>query len=164
MKKIYLLGLFTTMCLAFTSCSNEEVATNDFILPPSPNKAAYETLMSQIDSVAVAYYGTTHTRSFWSGLWSNAKKVLIADAIGAAKGLIKGAACSLGKVVEILLDNEDEQQTDSVESPVRPLEYSLNDIVLANSGNYVDSIGYYHNRIIQRMFPQNSDISRLRNV
>ena len=170
MKKIYLLGLFTTMCLAFTSCSNEEVATNDFILPPSPNKAAYETLMSQIDSVAVAYYGTTHTRSFWSGLWSNAKKVLIADAIGAAKGLIKGspiiegAACSLGKVVEILLDHEDEQQTDSVESPVRPLEYSLNDIVLANSGNYVDSIGYYHNRIIQRMFPQNSDISRLRGI
>lgn len=168
MKKTMLLGLFAAMCVAFTSCSNDDLSSSEIILPPSPEKAAYEALMSQIDSVGTAYYGTMNTRSFWSTLWSNMKKVLIADAIGAAKGFIKqtpvvdGVAASLGKVVEILLTDEDEP--DSIGSPVRPLEYSLDDIVLTNSGSYADSIGYYHNRIIQRTFPQNTDISIMRGI
>lgn len=149
---------------SLTSCTNE-VNVSSYKNPTlSSDEMAYEALYNQIDSIAVLNYGQVQSTRSWGSFWSGLKRILIADAIGAAKGLIvgncviDGVAASLGKTVEIIL-SESETSPDSISAPVESMEYSLNDIVLTGSSEYVDSIGYYHNQIIQNIFAHNSNLN-----
>lgn len=168
MKKVLLLmSIVFIACAGMTvaSCSNhEEFFTSEANTMQTSENAAYEMLFFQMDSVGAVYYGKeTQTRLSWKKFWRGFRKVLLADAIGAAKGLIKGSAIiegvasSLGKAVEVILTKDDE--SDSSEMAVMPEHYAFDDIVLTNCGVNIDSIGYYHNRIIQDIFQHNSNLN-----
>ena len=164
MKKVFLMMsiiLFACVSMTVTSCSNHEDFTTSEInsLQQPSETVAFDNLLAQIDSVGYVCYGEStqsRTRWSWKKFWRNVKKVLLADAVGAATGLIKGSpiidgvAASLGKTVEILLTKNHE--SDSTAMAVMPEHYALDDIVLTNCGVNIDSIGYYHNRIIQNIF------------
>lgn len=171
MKKVFLMMsiiLFACVSMTVTSCSNHEDFTTSEInsLQQPSETVAFDNLLAQIDSVGYVCYGVStqsRTRWSWKKFWGNVKKVLLADAVGAATGLIKGSpiidgvAASLGKTVEILLTKNHE--SDSTAMAVMPEHYALDDIVLTNCGVNIDSIGYYHNRIIQNIFQQNSNLN-----
>lgn len=170
------MGIFL---LGFSSCAQQESS----ILPATNSNLSEENLKAYSDvkdSIAILNSSLIQkgtSRSFFSRLFNSICKVVVADCVGAFNGLINGdnvwnSATSSSvnaarkEAKPYLYELESEMSSRTVSKDLVPMtnlintKTSLDGLILAdNTGELtpIDSLGYYHNKIINDSFTEKND-------
>lgn len=185
MKKLLFLLSITLFTNAFVACNNCDTSFSDLSKSPeSYDIHGYNAIKEQIDSLGNQKFtnqvGLTRGNflcSFWNGL----KAVLIADGKGASEAmknkkeiLINTIGSSLEKAIDLISGTDSTLQAQPQPQPMKvmsSLNYEIpyntdytDSVIIADSKNFDDSLGYYHNKVISSALSKNSDASYWSNM
>lgn len=173
-RKIYgIVALFAIATCLMTSCNSENAMeeTSDVKVfneaKETANKQEFESISNQINTLSVNTFGEQpKTRSIWTFL----KKVIditIADVSGACDAVKdgKGVAATVATAVQASIQKAQNGYVGKFKGDVMT---GGNTIAVGNTSSVlikpaaglrtVDSIGYYHNEVVNRLYNQKSNL------
>lgn len=171
-----LMGIFL---LGFSSCAQQESSMLSTTTTNSSEESmkAYTDVQDSIAALNSNLMQQGTSRSFFSRLFNSICKVVVADCVGAFNGLINGdnvwnsatsssvnAARKEAKPYLYELESEMSSRAVSKKSvqmtDLINTETNLDGLILADNTKKltsIDSLGYYHNKIINDSFTENND-------